>query len=194
MTPTGSHAPAARPPALAPLRDVSRERGTQIARHEPAEVSRLDLATLPSAPFWARRQTQASLTAWQLPPETIETATLLVSELVTNATRASSPEQPASDLRRAERISLTLRLEPGRLVIEVSDSNPDPPVLAPADTDAESGRGLMLVQALSTEWGHRYPPAGGKIVFAVVRAPSAATQDDIHHTAMTQGNDPASQV
>jgi len=175
MTPTGSHAPACRPPALAPAPEVSPRHGTQTARHEPAQVSRLDLATLPSAPFWARRQTEASLTAWQLPPETIETATLLVSELVTNAARASGP--PASDPRHAERISLTLRLRNGWLVIEVSDNNPNPPVLTYADTDAESGRGLMLVQALSTEWGHRYPPAGGKIIFAVIGAETQPLPD-----------------
>ena len=172
MTPTGSHTPTLRPPALAPALESHGWHGTLIIRQEPAEVAHLDLVTLPSAPFWARRQTQASLTAWQLPPETIETATLLVSELVTNASAASGSEQPASGPRHVGRISLTLRLHPGRLVIEVSDSNPDPPALTPADTDAESGRGLMLVQALSTEWGHWYPPAGGKVVYAVLPAPS----------------------
>ena len=168
MTPTGSHAPACQPPVVAPAAGISGQCGTRIARHKPEEISRLDLTTLPSAPFWARRQTEATLTARKLPPETIETATLLVSELVTNAARASSPGQPASDPRDAEPISLTLRIQPGQLIIEVSDNNPDPPVLTPVDTDAESGRGLMLVQALSNQWGYRYPPAGGKTTFAVI--------------------------
>src|SRR5258708_39680522 len=48
-------------------------------------VSYLELATLPSAPFWARRQAEAALKAWQMVPEVIETAQLVVSELVTNA-------------------------------------------------------------------------------------------------------------
>jgi hypothetical protein len=67
-----------------------------------------------------------------------------------------------------ERISLTLRHLPGRIVVEVSDNNPSPPVVADAGTDAEDGRGLMLVQALSKEWGHFFPPAGGKTVYCVI--------------------------
>jgi len=46
--------------------------------------------------------------------------------------------------------------------------NPNPPVLTEASADAESGRGLMPVQALSKEWGYQYPPAGGRLVYAVV--------------------------
>jgi hypothetical protein len=68
------------------------------------------------------------------------------------------------------RISLTLRHLPGKVVIEVFDHDPNPPILVDADTDAEGGRGLLLVEALSKEWGHFFPPAGGKIVYAVVSA------------------------
>jgi hypothetical protein len=37
------------------------------------------------------------------------------------------------------------------------------------DLEAESGRGLLLVESLSTEWG-TYRPAGasGKVVWAIV--------------------------
>jgi hypothetical protein len=59
-----------------------------------------------------------------------------------------------------ERISLILRYLAGRLIIEVSDPDPKPPVFAEADDDAEGGRGLMLVQALSKEWSYYLPPAG----------------------------------
>jgi hypothetical protein len=45
----------------------------------------VELAALPLTPFWARRHAQAVLGAWQVPPEAIETAVLLVSEMVTNA-------------------------------------------------------------------------------------------------------------
>jgi hypothetical protein len=44
-------------------------------------VSYPELVTLPSAPFWARRQTRAALRSWRIWAETIETAELLVSEL-----------------------------------------------------------------------------------------------------------------
>jgi len=141
-------------------------------------MSYLELATLPSAPFWARCQTNASLKAWKLWAETIETAELLVSELVTNAIKMSGPTPEAlaqHSLDGVERISVTLRLMPGWLVIEVFDNNQNPPILTDADSDAESGRGLMLVQALSKEWGHFFHPTGGKTVYCVLGTPPLIT-------------------
>lgn len=134
-------------------------------------VSYLELVTLPSAPFWARRQTRAALRSWQFQPETIETAELLVSELVTNSVKFAGHD-PArisyQELACAERISLTLRRLADRLIIEVSDPDPRPPVLSEPDIDAEGGRGLMLVQMLSKEWSYDLPPAGGKVVYCVL--------------------------
>lgn len=135
-------------------------------------VSYLELATLPSAPFWARRQTCAVLRAWGMSSEVIETTELLVSELVTNAAKFTAPasQQHYSDLDGVEIISLTLRYlrSSGCLVAEVFDTGPSLPVLAGPDEDAEGGRGLMLVQALSKEWGHYQPPTGGKVVYCLI--------------------------
>ena len=138
----------------------------------PGEVvSYADLDALPNAPYWARRLTKSSLQAWRLWPETIQTAELLVSELVTNAVKATSTgTEPLtySTLADAGHISLTLRHLPGRVIAEVFDTDQRPPLLAAASTDDESGRGLMLVQALSKEWGYYLPPTGGKIVYCVL--------------------------
>jgi anti-sigma regulatory factor (Ser/Thr protein kinase) len=134
-------------------------------------LSYLELAAQPTAPFWARCQAKTALRAWLLWPEIIETAELLVSELVTNAVTVSSPGSGQLnwvDQENGDRISLTLRYMPGRIEIEVFDTDPNPPVLSDADTDAESGRGLMLVQALSKEWGYFSPAAGGKVVYSVI--------------------------
>jgi anti-sigma regulatory factor (Ser/Thr protein kinase) len=134
-------------------------------------VSYLELVTLPSAPFWARRQTRAALRSWRIWPETIETAELLVSELITNAVKFAGPSQQQradASHESVECISLTLRYMTGRLIIEVSDPSPRPPVTAEAGDEAESGRGLMLVQALSKEWNYYLPPAGGKVVYCVL--------------------------
>jgi anti-sigma regulatory factor (Ser/Thr protein kinase) len=87
-------------------------------------VSYMELATLPSAPFWARRQTRAALRSWRFWPETIDTAELLVSELVTNAVKFTGPDPAQISYRKikdVERISLTLRYLADRLIIEVSD-------------------------------------------------------------------------
>jgi hypothetical protein len=44
----------------------------------------------------------------------------------------------------------------------------DPPVLSGPDDYAESGRGLVLVNALSKEWSYFFPPGGGKVVYCVL--------------------------
>lgn len=145
-----------------------------MARALGVEASYLELAALASAPFWARCHTRATLTAWCIWPDTIHTAELLVSELVTNSIRAAGLDtkpRTYQELAAVGRVSLRLRLQPGTIVIEVGDGNSDPPVPDDADAQSECGRGLMIVQALSKEWGHIFPPSGGKTVFAVLDVP-----------------------
>jgi anti-sigma regulatory factor (Ser/Thr protein kinase) len=113
------------------------------------------------------------LRRWQTPVETIETAELLISELVTNAAKFAGPLPGRpwhSNLTSAGVIGVMLRYLPGQVVIEVSDSDPNPPVVANADLESENGRGLMLVQALSKEWSYFYPPSGGKTVYCAISA------------------------
>ena len=145
----------------------------------PGPVSFLELAAISSAPFWARRQTSAVLNAWQLPAEAVETAQLIVSELVTNSVKAASPGSAPTSSTGLDgdcRIALTLRLFPGRVVIEVFDTHPDPPVPCDVGPDDEAGQGLVLVQALVKEWGHFFPPSGGKVVYAVIGVAPAGRQ------------------
>jgi anti-sigma regulatory factor (Ser/Thr protein kinase) len=139
----------------------------------PGEVvSYLELATLASSPAWARSETRSVLGAWHVWQETIETAELLVSELVTNAVKFANPDHwpEDSDPDGNKNISLILRYLADRLVIEVADPNPAPPVIADTGDDAEGGRGLMLVQELSKDWNFYFPPSGGKVVYCVLTA------------------------
>ena len=57
-----------------------------------------------------------------------------------------------------------------RLLILVWDSSPLPPVRKSTSQDDENGRGLLLVETLSTQWDWYFPPQhdGGKVVWAVV--------------------------
>jgi len=130
----------------------------------------LDLAPVLDGPRWARRFTETVLHAWQLSPEVIDTAELLVSELVTNAIAATAA-LPADSHLGTPLISLTLRFSPDWLVIEAFDRNPDLPVMMDPDLDSVSGRGLLLVQALSKEWGYQYLESGGKLVFCILGTP-----------------------
>ena len=135
----------------------------------PLDAGTFALVALPTSPFWARRYTRFFLNSCRgMSDATTETAELLVSELVTNAVRFSG--NPARTLRYSERadaslISLSIRHFREGLLIEVYDTDSNPPVRHHADEYAESGRGLMLVDALSKEWSYFFPPGGGKVVY-----------------------------
>jgi anti-sigma regulatory factor (Ser/Thr protein kinase) len=138
----------------------------------PVDAGAFALVTLPTSPFWARRYTRLFLGSCRgISQDAAETADLLVSELVTNAVRFAGdctrtlryPEHPNASL-----ILVSLRYFPGCLLIEVHDSDSNPPVRPPADDDAENGRGLMLVDALSKEWSYFFPPDGGKVVYCLL--------------------------
>ena len=92
-------------------------------------------------------------------PEMTDAATLIVSELVTNAiVHAATPAE-----LRAQWSKGVLRIE----VVDHAEGNPpDPRVAAPDD---ENGRGLLLVDALSTAWGVESTDEG-KVVWAEVAA------------------------
>ena len=102
-----------------------------------------------------RRRAGAVLAAWQVSPDVIEDALLVVSELLTNAMVHALP--PA-----VLRLSWTRDAGLGTLRIEVTDSGParsagEPP--AGIDPD-EHGRGEEIVHALATRYGiHTRPGA-----------------------------------
>src|SRR5262249_17250563 len=84
----------------------------------------------------------------------VSVATLLVSELVTNALRHETGPS----------IGLGISCAAGLLRVDVHDSSHIMPELLDAPVDAEAGRGLMLVSSLATHWGcHR--TARGKVVY-----------------------------
>jgi two-component sensor histidine kinase len=121
------------------------------------------------SPYLARRATGAVLRSLRLFPDAIETAQLLVSELVTNAVKfGGNPHFSSSEDSEPERIDLALRYSAAQLIIEVSDNNPRPPVLAAPDSDAEGGRGLITVEGLSKDWGYTRLSPRQKTVYCVV--------------------------
>jgi len=138
----------------------------------PMDAGTFTLVTLPTSPFWARKYTRSFLDSCRgMTESTAQTAELLVSELVTNAVRFSG--DPARALSYSERanaslISLSLRHFPEVLLIEVYDTDSNPPILCDTGTDAENGRGLILIDALAKEWSYFFPPDGGKVVYCVL--------------------------
>jgi anti-sigma regulatory factor (Ser/Thr protein kinase) len=130
----------------------------------------LELGALPTAPACARLHAKQVLWEWGL-ESLSETVELLVSEIVTNAVRASQ-ELVAGRFggqRLAEIPTVRLWLSSDRtaVLIQVWDADHRLPERQEREPEAESGRGLLLVEALSAEWGS-YVPNGwwGKVVWA----------------------------
>lgn len=88
-----------------------------------------------------------------LPRDLVEVATLLTSELVTNAVRHARGS-----------IRLAMNRDRAMLHIEVSDDSPDPPVVRNAHPTDTGGRGVMLVDRLAAGWGVAMRN-GGKVVW-----------------------------
>jgi anti-sigma regulatory factor (Ser/Thr protein kinase) len=88
---------------------------------------------------------------------------LLASELVTNAVRHGT--RPADD----HLIELLLWPADGHYWLAVSDPGPGTPTLTTPDTSACTGRGLLLVDALSATWAVVPRRACGKAVVAGLR-------------------------
>ncbi|BAJ31004.1 MULTISPECIES: ATP-binding protein [Kitasatospora] len=144
----------------------------------PTAHNHLLLADTPNAAGWARRHTRDVLGRWQAPPDLIDTALLIVSELIGNAVQhpndAKQPERLTSaELAKVKLIGLDLQLRGQAVLVQVADHDKRPPVPQNVDTDAEGGRGLFLAEHMSSQWGYYHPPTGGKIVWAEVR-PSTA--------------------
>src|SRR5215472_17830612 len=126
--------------------------------------SHLELAALPCSVPRARHHARRVLAGWGL--DTLgEPAELVVSELVTNAVRAC----PAAGAHRELR--LRLASDRARVLIEVQDGSPQPPVPADATAEDDNGHGLYLVEAMSAAWDwYPHPASGGKVVWALVPA------------------------
>lgn len=112
----------------------------------------------PSSVARARRHCEACLLAWG-EAELVDTVSLLVSELVTNVVlHAHTPCE--------------LRLERGeRLRVEVSDGSRRLPTRGSLRPEGSSGRGLLLVEALSADSGTVVEAHGKRVWFEVEWTP-----------------------
>jgi anti-sigma regulatory factor (Ser/Thr protein kinase) len=143
---------------------------------DSASLAALPLCPLPGSAKVARDFVTSVLRTWGL-PELLPDVSLVVSELVTNAVRhglrgvAAEPVPPPSPDVPAP-IRLCILRQGQRLRCEVIDPSDVMPVRLDADEDAEIGRGLHLVAALSWEWGATLLADGGKCVWAIMHGPA----------------------
>ncbi|MEV4362706.1 ATP-binding protein [Nonomuraea sp. NPDC049625] len=141
-----------------------------ISPSELQAIGTIRLARSGRAPYRARQ----TVSVWLEPEHPArEIAVLAASELVTNAVRyADAPSSSAGPGGSPE--AITLELYQGRDYLRLAVTDPgsscsEPsciPLQAPS-LDAERGRGLAIVEALSrNRWGsYRVPPDGLRLVW-----------------------------
>jgi CheY-like chemotaxis protein len=129
--------------------------GTRASRQRA-----LDLPQALTSAALARRFVTETLDTWNLAP-LLDAALLVTSELAANAvTHASSNFRVQLSVR-----STTLRID----VADYGAGAPEPQTLSLSE---EHGRGLHLIDALSTAWGIEDTLTTGKVVWAELALPS----------------------
>ena len=131
---------------------------------------RVRLATGPAAAAEARRRVRDAIRSWQVPVD-LDAALLLTSELVTNAVRHEAGHG-------AQAVVLAIACSRGRLRVDVHDTSRSLPAVAEVPADAETGRGLLLVETLSDEWGFYRTPAGKAVYFTLAFETDQADRAD----------------
>jgi len=117
---------------------------------------RVRLARVPSAAAQARDQVREAIRAWKIPVDP-DIAILLTSDLVTNAITHGN----------GMTVTVAIGCSRGHLRVDVYDSHRSLPVPADHPADTDTGRGLILVATLSTDWGSFRTPAGNAVYFTL---------------------------
>ena len=107
----------------------------------------------------AARRFVTQMCGGSMSDDELGTATLLVSELVTNVV-----------VHAGTACRLTVSLDASSVYVEVQDGNRDPVSDVVAARDETGGRGLLLVELLSTRWGVVTTPRGKYVWFALETA------------------------
>jgi anti-sigma regulatory factor (Ser/Thr protein kinase) len=121
----------------------------------PTEVQ-VDLPQDLTAPREARAATKRVLPRWAL-GALVDPVLLVVSELVGNAVRHGRPP-----------VGMRLRKAGRGVRVDVHDEGASAPMANEASSEAESGRGLFLVDAVAAESGVEHIEGDGKVVWARV--------------------------
>lgn len=128
----------------------------------------LEMTAWPGAVPCARHHARQLL--WDMGlKELIEPAELVVSELMTNAVRASGGlDAPGTTENARSIVRLWLSVDDDSVLVLVWDACPARPQRQELQPAAESGRGLYLVDVLSAAWGcFEIASQPGKVVWAL---------------------------
>lgn len=131
----------------------------------------LEMSAWPGAVSCARHHARQLL--WDCGhKELIEPVELVVSEIVTNAVRVSGGLDKSDQMAgAASMIRLWVSIEAGAVLVLVWDACSSKPQRQEFAPDAESGRGLFLVDLYSSAWGwFELVDEPGKVVWALCQS------------------------
>jgi anti-sigma regulatory factor (Ser/Thr protein kinase) len=115
------------------------------------------------------------------PRELVEAAELMTSELATNCVRHAHSD-----------FELAIHDSREEIRVEVSDNGQGQPTLRSPTPQEHSGRGLRIVEELSTSWG-TIPSPNGKLVWFTLPQDTHTTEQKPQSTTRARTNEPASQ-
>jgi hypothetical protein len=133
-----------------------------LARRPRSTIVRTPLPPVARSARAARDLVARTCLDWECSAQ-VGAATLVVSELVTNAMLHAGTDLSVSLARCGAWMRLAVR-----------DANSRPPQPQLVDTSQVSGRGMLLVAAVSEAWGVLPTSDGGKVVWAVLPAGARA--------------------
>lgn len=113
----------------------------------------------PHGPAQARRAVAECAARLELCEEA-DDLLIVVSEMVTNAVRHGAPP-----------VRLEVSADDDVVLVSVADGSPWPPQVRPADETAEGGRGMTLVDRLSSDHGVLPQPPGKTVWASLSRRP-----------------------
>lgn len=118
--------------------------GAMLVRHSAASVAAV------------RRSIAADLADNGVDEDSVHDVTLVASELVGNAVRHT-------DLAPDEELGISWTLTPTEVVVSVADGSDGEPRLRIVGADEPSGRGLAIVDQLSSKWGVEHLQRGKRV-------------------------------
>ena len=134
---------------------------TALTRPRAQRSLTVSLVATPTAPAEARRRVRAAIESWEVAADPY-VAALLTSELVTNAI-----------MHTAGSVRMLVTCSNEHLRVCVHDASRARPAPLDPPVEAEDGRGLMLVDNLSTDWGWYRTPEGKAVYFTLALRPGS---------------------
>jgi anti-sigma regulatory factor (Ser/Thr protein kinase) len=140
------------------LAHAGRSRGAQAHSTAAAAVVPNRPDSIPAVRVFLSRL----LSGWGLADEIIDDASLLATELLSNAVRHGTG-----------RVALRVEVEDGVVQVRVHDDHAKMPVVEDADLTSVRGRGLFIVECLADQWGI-HPDERGKTLWFRLKSPMQA--------------------